>query len=197
MTVPTTRPPECGPLSTSRSTAHLGFCICQSRSGDGRFAEFGLYEGYSINYFARNQQSAPTVIYGFDSSEGLKEDWAGHETAKGQFCLKGSLPVVESNVQLIKGRFDQKTLPAILAENAGPFGLSSILIRTPFEAAQTLFGLPPRLNHCGYDHYVRGMLWVHDWRLGEWIAWQEYMSPKSLLYEYLVFGPTHVAVRDL
>src|SRR6266481_38719 len=44
---------------------------------DGVIAEFGVFEGYSINHFAKKLGSKVT-IYGFDSFEGLREDWKGH-----------------------------------------------------------------------------------------------------------------------
>jgi predicted O-methyltransferase YrrM len=160
---------------------------------DGLFAEFGVYKGYSINYFARKLQNSSKTIYGFDSFEGLKEDWAGHETAKGDFSLEGSLPVVESNVQLIKGWFDQ-TVPVFLAEKTGPFAFIHVDSDT-YEAAQTLFRLLDDRITAGtvimFDEYFG----YRGWRLGEWKAWQEYTSAKALRYEYLVFGPTQVAVK--
>lgn len=64
----------------------------------GLYLEFGVWAGRSINYFARR---AP-VIYGFDSFEGLQEDWSGWSFPKGSFALKGRLPKVRPNVHLIK-----------------------------------------------------------------------------------------------
>ena len=40
---------------------------------DGAVAEFGVFKGNSINYFARKLQGRAS-IYGFDSFEGLQED---------------------------------------------------------------------------------------------------------------------------
>jgi hypothetical protein len=63
------------------------------------------------------------MVYGFDSFEGLPEDWAigvmnGKEDTdrfiRGKtFDLRGNLPVVRPNVRLLKGWFD-KTLPEFL-----------------------------------------------------------------------------------
>ena len=56
---------------------------------DGLVAEFGVAEGHSINYLAKHYKQP---IYGFDSFEGLKEDWKGHSFRKGMFNQLGKLP---------------------------------------------------------------------------------------------------------
>jgi len=59
-------------------------------------AEFGVYEGESINFFADQLPSYQT--YGFDSFCGLAEDWKGFSYLKGKFDLKGHLPAIRNNV---------------------------------------------------------------------------------------------------
>jgi hypothetical protein len=81
----------------------------------GEVLEFGVYKGKTINVLADcfpNQ-----LIYGFDSFEGLPENWIdinGKELLKGTF--KTDLPPVKSNVILVKGWFD-KTIPLFLKDN--------------------------------------------------------------------------------
>ena len=59
----------------------------------------------------------PGQIHGFDSFEGLPEDWRqGHE--KGTFAV-GHLPRVRPNVRLYKGWFED-TLPAFREQYPGP-----------------------------------------------------------------------------
>ena len=79
----------------------------------GVIAEFGVWKGESINFFARNCPKAK--IFGFDSFEGLEEDWHGTRIKKGFFSTNGQLPKCERNVSLIKGWFED-TLPNF-AEN--------------------------------------------------------------------------------
>ena len=43
-------------------------------NSDNLYIEFGVFSGTSINYFSKNLKKK---IYGFDSFEGLKEDWVG------------------------------------------------------------------------------------------------------------------------
>lgn len=69
----------------------------------GLFLEFGVFEGYSINFFAERMNNE---IHGFDSFEGLPENWVTHGT-KGEFSLEGKAPKVRSNVTLHPGRGEQ------------------------------------------------------------------------------------------
>jgi hypothetical protein len=75
---------------------------------DGHILEFGVFEGKSINLIAENYPN--DIIYGFDSFEGLPEDWITNpgvnKHLKGYFSVE-KLPKVLPNVKLIKGFFDQ------------------------------------------------------------------------------------------
>jgi hypothetical protein len=82
----------------------------------GVIAEFGVWKGDSINFFARN---CPKVkVLGFDSFEGLEEDWYGARLQKGFFSTNGQLPKCKRNVSLIKGWFED-TLPKFCRELQG------------------------------------------------------------------------------
>ena len=64
--------------------------------------EFGVATGYTINYISQFTQDK---VYGFDSFEGLPEYWRdGFD--KGIFNRDGILPLVNNNVVLIKGWFN-------------------------------------------------------------------------------------------
>lgn len=77
----------------------------------GLFMEFGVASGRTISHIAR--ECPTTSIYGFDSFEGLPEDWrSGY--LKGRFA--GGLPPVPGNVTLIKGWFNE-TLPGFLKDH--------------------------------------------------------------------------------
>ena len=81
--------------------------------------EFGVYNGRTINVIAK--KLSDRNIYGFDSFEGLPEDWQRTKSGsikhvKGHFALD-ALPDVESNVTLIKGFFNS-SLPKWLEENS-------------------------------------------------------------------------------
>jgi len=76
---------------------------------DTLWLEFGVASGYTINtisYFTND------TVYGFDSFEGLPEDWR-KSFEKGHFTRYGQLPGVRCNVSLIKGWFSD-TLPQFI-----------------------------------------------------------------------------------
>ena len=76
---------------------------------DTLWLEFGVYNGETINYISRFTRNR---VYGFDSFEGLPETWRdGFE--KGVFTMNGNLPVVNENVVLVKGLF-QDTLSNLI-----------------------------------------------------------------------------------
>jgi hypothetical protein len=74
---------------------------------NGLFIELGVCTGKTINYIAA--LNSHQTIYGFDSFEGLPEDWmrADQIIRKGTFAFKDPeiLPPVLHNVTLIKGLF--------------------------------------------------------------------------------------------
>jgi hypothetical protein len=78
---------------------------------EGLYLEFGVHKGKSINFLSKLIKNK--IIYGFDSFEGLKEDWKGTQATKGTFDLKGKVPNLNKNVSPIKG-WIQDTLPSFL-----------------------------------------------------------------------------------
>jgi hypothetical protein len=77
---------------------------------NGLFLEFGVATGRTIRHLASLSTSP---VYGFDSFEGLPEDW---QTIYKKGTFSGSLPEVQANVSLIKGWF-RDTLPEFLAQH--------------------------------------------------------------------------------
>jgi hypothetical protein len=79
------------------------------------YLEFGVFEGVSMGLWSGHLKSPQSELAGFDSFEGLPEDW-GYFTAKEQFDVKGRMPRFDDpRVRLIKGWFDQ-TLPLFLQD---------------------------------------------------------------------------------
>ena len=76
--------------------------------------EFGVYSGYTINYISKFTSNN---VYGFDSFEGLPENWLDDNNNiilnQWFFNRNGVLPDVNENVCLIKGLF-QNTLDDFL-----------------------------------------------------------------------------------
>jgi Macrocin-O-methyltransferase (TylF) len=71
------------------------------------YLEFGVYKGRTTRYWAAKLRNPESQLHGFDSFEGLPEEWAGH--AKGEiFNADGQIPVIDDpRVKFFKGWFDQ------------------------------------------------------------------------------------------
>ena len=99
--------------------AHLRYAISKI-SIEGSVLEFGVWTARTTNLIAELLPN--NTVYGFDSFEGLPEDWAIYKReldgtqpvkhTKGHFKSRG-LPQVRDNVELVKGFFDSSLNPWI------------------------------------------------------------------------------------
>lgn len=82
--------------------------------------EFGVFSGNTISLIRDKVKGLGYEIYGFDSFEGLPEDWTNEITLekalpKGHFSTNGNIPNVEG-VTLIKGWFEN-TIPEFIKQS--------------------------------------------------------------------------------
>lgn len=75
--------------------------------------EFGVFSGTSIGIL-RSGLDASFKVYGFDSFEGLPEDWVGTSEKKGTFTTNGVIPNIDG-VKFFKGWFEN-TIPDYVKE---------------------------------------------------------------------------------
>ena len=94
---------------------------CRQR---GNYLEFGVATGRSINMIASFIPNG-TKVYGFDTFEGLPEDWAGHNAVVGTF-KQARLPKVLNNVVLIKGLFEN-TLPILESKRVTTLAFATLI----------------------------------------------------------------------
>lgn len=74
------------------------------------YLEFGVHRGDATRYWSRLLSNPKSNLHGFDSFEGLPEDWTG-VLAKGIFDVGGEVPKIDDpRVRFFKGWFEQ-TLP--------------------------------------------------------------------------------------
>ena len=100
-------------LSSDKIRDHAINCAKENDNDpDLIYIEFGVFSGTSINFFSNKIKKN---IYGFDSFQGLKEDWLGTSVPKGTFDLKKKIPKLNDNVIPIVG-WIQDTLPKFLNE---------------------------------------------------------------------------------
>ncbi len=74
-----------------------------------QYLEFGVYEGESLRWWAEHLTDPAARFVGFDSFEGLPEDWR-HNFREGEFRTAGPPPVDDPRVSFVVGWFDD-TLP--------------------------------------------------------------------------------------
>jgi hypothetical protein len=78
------------------------------------FLEFGVFEGASLKEWTDLHKNPQSRFFGFDSFEGLPEDW-GRNLKASAFSLGGQIPALaDPRIQLVKGWF-QDSLPGFLA----------------------------------------------------------------------------------
>jgi hypothetical protein len=74
------------------------------------YLEFGVFQGNSIRQWAALNSHKGSRFFGFDSFEGLPEDWRTGQ-GKGHFNVQGAIPQInDPRVKFIKGWFEN-TIP--------------------------------------------------------------------------------------
>lgn len=101
--------PNAHPLTTPFKT--LDYALSKS-SGSGIVAEFGVFRGRTLRRIAKSRPDC----HGFDSFQGLPEDWVSH-WAKGSFAVDSSPRV--GTAKLHVGWFE-RTIPEFLEQHSGP-----------------------------------------------------------------------------
>jgi predicted O-methyltransferase YrrM len=153
---------------------------------NGLVLEFGVYGGRSINIFAdvlkRNADSR--TIYGFDSFEGLSEDFSGTTMSKGTFSLGGQLPDVAPNVELIKGWVDQ-TLPGFVEEKSEDLAFMNVDFDTYTPTKIVFENLISRIQE-GSVIVFDELIGFPGWREHEYKVLIE-MMPENYEYEFIGF----------
>lgn len=166
----------------------------ESLGADGIFVEFGVWRGHGVNLFSRILKNYDVTIWGFDSFEGLEEDWIGQGRGaqKGRYTLNGELPEVRANVKLVKG-WVQDTVPGWLKEQQDtPIIFAHLDLDTYTPTRFVLDEIRPRL--------VEGTIIQFDelygypgWRENEYKALLETLPEGS--YRYIGFSEQAVAIQ--
>lgn len=140
------------------------------------YLEFGVWYGRSIN---RLSKLLKTNIYGFDSFDGLKEDWKGNHHTKGMFKLE-KLPIVYSNVVLVKGWFED-TLEDFLKEKKKKINFIHLDSDTYESTHFVLKTIKPYLINNAIitfdDHFNN-----ESWEVCEWKALNQIFSKDEFKY---------------
>jgi hypothetical protein len=160
----------------------------------GIIAEFGVWKGESINYFAK--KCPKTQIYGFDSFEGLEEDWHGYVLPNGTFNTNGKIPKCQKNVELHKGWFEN-TLPSFIEKL--DHSKIQILHMDADTYKPTAFVLNSIAKNLGpgtiiiFDEYFG----YPNFRSHEFKAWNEFVNLTRIQFRYIGYSEQQVAVEIL
>jgi hypothetical protein len=176
-----------------RSLDQIRSYAISSINPEGLLMEFGVWFGGSINFFGKriSDRKDGRKIHGFDSFQGLVEEWHGHYIMPDDFSQQGVAPQVLPNVELVIGVVEQK-LPEFLATHPGPIAFIHVDTDT-YSTARFI------LEQCG-DRFVSGTTILFDdylgfpnWRNGEHKALLETLPADS--WEYRAFAKQQALVR--
>lgn len=146
----------------------------------GLALEFGVYSGTTLTIIAKNRSGEG--VYGFDSFEGLPEDWR-EEFPAGAFAVP--TPPDVPGAELVVGWFAD-TLPGFLAEHEGPVDFLHVDADL-YSAAKTVLELVgPRLRPGSvvvFDEFFN----FPGWQDHEHRAWQEYVASSGIRFEYAAY----------
>jgi predicted O-methyltransferase YrrM len=171
-------------------------CISKKSNGSHKlvFTEFGVFNGTSINYFAKKCPHAE--LYGFDSFEGLEEDWYGFRALKNTFDRSGVTPKCEENIELVKGWFVD-TVPKFLNRfKERQIDIVHMDADTYTPTAFVLNSLKTNLKSgtiiifdefFGYTNYQ-----AHEIK-----AWLEFVESHHFQFEYIGYTQMAVAIQIL
>jgi hypothetical protein len=154
---------------------------CSLAQADGLWLEFGVASGGTIRHIAKIHHGQ---IYGFDSFQGLPENWR-YGFVKGAFEMKP--PAVPDNVELVKGLFSE-TLPLFVRKHPGEVSFIHIDCDL-YSSTKTIFSYLER-------QLTRGTIIVFDeywnypgWRNHEYKAFSEFVAKTGFKYRYDSFVP--------
>jgi len=166
--------------------ATLEYAVKLAPSG-GMALEFGVYSGTTLEIISRLRGN--DQVYGFDSFEGLPEDWRS-TFPRGTFGLT-QLPSVPG-AELVVGWFD-RTLPAFLAEHGDPVMFLHIDADLYSSAKTVLEHVGPRLvpgSVIVFDEYFN----YPGWEQHEHRAWQEFVESTGMPFQYEAYTANHEQV---
>lgn len=158
---------------------------------EGMALEFGVYSGTTLEIIARIR-GRHEPVYGFDSFEGLPEDW--RSTFPAATFAVDEFPTIPG-AELVVGWFDD-TLPTFLTQHPGPVALVHVDCDLYSSAKTVLDLVGPRLIEGSvvvFDEYFN----YPGWEKHEHRAWQEYVdrTGAEFVYEAYTANNEQVAVR--
>lgn len=174
------------PMATPREVLGHGL---NEATLDGLILEFGVGSGGALRFI--DEHVKDQKIYGFDSFDGLPEDWRGR-WKKGAF-KQDSLPGgFSENVELVRGLFAD-TLPQFMKKH----GKTIRFIHMDCD----LYSSTKTVFDCLGEYIEPGTVIIFDeywnyagWRAHEHLALQEFVERSGKKYEYTAFATSGLQV---
>jgi O-methyltransferase len=136
------------------------------------YLEFGVCTGASMKWWVANNKNANTKFYGFDTFEGLPENW-GNAFKKGD--MSASMPVMnDDRVTFLQGLF-QDTVPGFLKQYPMETGKRKIIHLDADLFSSTLYALST------FNHTIQ---------VGDIVLFDEFNVPNHEYYAMRIFEKT-------
>lgn len=158
----------------------------------GDFLEFGVWEGESIRYFEKNINNKVQKFYGFDSFEGLPENWRTG-FSKGEFDLIGEKPFDTENIKFVKGWFNE-SIPNFLKEVNLNLPLFIHIDCDLYSSTRDVFKYLDK--YINIDTYILfdELIAYPGWKYHEYKALNEFVQNKGWDFEIIGFNNSHEQV---
>jgi hypothetical protein len=154
------------------------------------YLEFGVWVGTTINFFSKYVNT----IYGFDSFQGLREDWVGITNhPKGKFNLNKKLPNLNKNVIAVVG-WVQDTLVPFLEKHKPEINFVHLDMDTYETTKFVLTKIKPYLvKNCiiAFDELYN----YSSWEVGEYKALKETFNDNEYRYVCFCQNGTQAAIQ--
>ncbi|RKT55958.1 TylF/MycF/NovP-related O-methyltransferase [Saccharothrix australiensis] len=145
----------------------------------GMALEFGVFRGTTLKIIVEERGGD---VHGFDSFEGLPEDWRPNRPA-GYF--RADLVPEVPGAGIVPGWFDE-TLPGFFAEHPGDVAFLHLDADLYSSTVTALEHAGPRLRPGSvvlFDEYFN----YPGWEAHEHRAWREFVARHDVAFEYLCF----------
>ncbi len=182
-------------LFDSKKGTYFKFVIEEVKKieNPGLWLEFGVRDGVSAKFFSQYSKklALDNCLYGFDSFEGIRDNWSSIGEPSGSFSLFGNIPKPIPNCTFVVG-WVEDTLEDFLEQHPSEINF----VNFDFDVYQpTKFALSRIV-----DRFVPGTIVLFDefhgypgWQFHEKKALDEVLHPDK--YEFIAFSRKQAAIR--
>jgi O-methyltransferase len=164
-----------------------------------QYLEFGVFKGESIKFWASKNADKHSLFYGFDSFEGLPENWFPG-MGKGVFNVGGEVPETgDGRILFVKGWFN-KTLPGFVGR-VQPDDSARIVLHLDADLYSSTYYV---LNCLYFQHFIRsGTILIFDEAIvasiadTEFRAFYDFVQAMNIKYTVIGIAKFEMAIKIL